>query len=658
MTVKKFFKGLLWFFVCFIAVDAAVVAALPHFLPMAKVEALVRQKVREATGRDIAFKSAKFVFWPDIGVRLTDVAFGNPVWAAHKNMLSLGEADVALAVMPLLHKQVVVKRFILSAPDIDLEIGANGQKNWDFSTAPAAVAVKSAADSPRKSVPAPSQFAFHFGEMRISNGKLVFTDMQKNQTVWLRDIDVNVKWPDSAQPLHIGGTVTYKGKRIALTLALDKPADLLAGRQSAGEARVKTDDLSVKAGGDFATQGVFFSGGVDAGVPDLASFLAWVRDDKTQRKLPFHALSFSGNARLERTGLTLKESTLALDDVRAKGGVSVSFTKKPDIVGRLSLNKLDLDRFTGGGTAAASGAAAPENQKTANARGWDATPLDFSGLNAVDADLQLDTQGFTLRDAAVGPSMLTVRLQNGDLRFQSSKAPLFGGYFSSDLGLDAAGALPKLALVFDMQGVQAEPVLATFAHFDKLSGAATAHVSVTASGDSQKAIISSLDGGGGFDFKNGALKGIDMVKIAELVQAHSSNTSVGAGETRFVDMTGTFKIARGVASNNDLKVTGAVLRATGGGTVDLPQKYINYRVRPELLSSTGTQGASGVSVPVDIRGPFDNIKVVPDFVSAVRGIAANPSAARQTIRNIRDNFKQNPVGALQNLLGGSGLLGH
>ncbi|MBU6475241.1 MAG: AsmA family protein, partial [Alphaproteobacteria bacterium] len=493
--MKKFLKGLLWFVVCFVALDVALAAALPFVVPMAKVEALVKEKVRAATGRDIAFSGAKFVFWPDIGVRLTDVSFGNPAWAQQKNMLSLKQADVALAVMPLLHKQIVLKRFILDAPDIDLEISKDGQRNWDFSKAPAAAAVAAAANAPRKSVPAPSAFDFHFGEMRISGGKLVFTDMQKSQTVRLDDIGVSVKWPDSASPLHIDGAVTYKGERVALALALDKPADLLAGRQSGGQASVRSDVLSATASGGFATQGVLFGGRVKADVPDLAAALAWLQGAAAPKKPPFKKISFSGDARLEPAGLTLKGATLALDDVQAKGDVSVGFAHKPDITARLSLNKLDLDRFTGGKAGATGGVKSGAGGKTSPANGgWDAMPLDFSGLNALDADLRLDTQGFTLRGAAVGPSVLTVKLQNGVLQFQSSRATLFGGYFSSALGLNAAGAVPKLSFAFDMEGVQAEPVLATFAHFGKLSGAATARVNVTAAGDSQKAIISSLGG--------------------------------------------------------------------------------------------------------------------------------------------------------------------
>jgi AsmA protein len=192
-------------------------------------------------------------------------------------------------------------------------------------------------------------------------------------------------------------------------------------------------------------------------------------------------------------------------------------------------------------------------------------------------------------------------------------------------------------------------------HFKKLSGAATAHVSLAAAGDNQKTLISTLNGKGDFDFKNGMVEGIDFEKIAKLVQSHSTDVGVNDGETKFIDLTGTFTIAKGIASNNDLKMKGAVVQATGQGTVDLPKKYIQYRATPALvISRTGANPPPGLAIPVDIKGPFSNIHVVPDFASVVSDIVKNPSAAKTTLKNIRDNLKgltQGPA-ALKSLLQG------
>ena len=659
--IKVILKKLLWIVAIFIVLDIGIVVALPKIIPMQKIGALLRDQVREQTGRDLTFGSADFVFWPNIGIELKQVTFSNPAWAQQKNMVSLGKADVALELLPLFQHHIVVKQFVLNQPEIYLETSADGHRNWDFSKeAVAAGANNAAPPQPRKSVSAPTAQGFdvQFGKIEINKGKLIFSDQQRKTTTAVEDIDIVVVLPDLKSPLQVSGSLTFRGKRITAGLGLDKPIDFFEGRTSSGQISVKADDFTAKADGAFAAQGTLLKGDMEVTVPALAKTLAWAQNTKEQ-KLPFEKLSFTSSARLTSADIILKEAVLTLDDIKAKGDLNVGFVGKPEIFARLSVNKLNLDRFTGGATAAAPAASAekkPSAPTSGGDEGWDTTPLDFSGLKMVNADLKLQTEGFTLKGVEVGPSALTVQVQNGNLLFKSSEATLFGGKLSSEAGLNVAQATPTMSFTFGMAGVQAQPVLTTFAHFKKLSGTATAHVSLTAAGDNQKAIISSLEGNGNVDFRNGALEGIDLAKIARLVQNHSTDVGVDDGKTEFVDMTGTFTIVKGIISNTDLKMKGAVVQATGQGIVDLPKKYIQYRATPVLITSTAPGSAPGLSVPINIRGPFSSIKVIPDFASTIKNIVKNPAAAKATIKNIRDNLKQNPAAAIQNLLGG-GLLG-
>jgi AsmA protein len=342
----------------------------------------------------------------------------------------------------------------------------------------------------------------------------------------------------------------------------------------------------------------------------------------------------------------VKETNLTLDDVKAEGAFDVEFSGKPTLFARLSMSKLGLDRFFGGAAAAApSDAEGGGDAASGSEAGWSTKPLDFSGLRMLNADLKLKTQGFSLRGTEVGPSELAVQVLDGNLHFTSSEASLAGGgKFSSDMRVNAA--TPSVSLAFNMSGVQARPILSAFMHFKKLSGVATAHVVLTAAGDSQKALIDSLDGHGDVDFKNGELDGIDLVKIAKLVQAHSSDVAMDEGATKFVDVTGTFSISRGIVSNTDLKMKGAVVQATGQGIVDLPKKYIQYKATPVLMVSQDTPPA--LAVPVKITGPFSDIRAVPDFAATVKNVIKNPSGAKSMLKNIGDNLKQNAI--LQKIL--------
>jgi len=634
------------------AIVAGGVIFLPQLVPMESIAAKVREQVKIATGRDMDFIGATLMFWPNIGVEMTGVTLSNPPWAKEKNMLALGRLDIALALQPLLQRRIEVKRFVLDAPVIHLEIAENGKKSWDFTKEKPALAEQE--EGGEAAAGMTKGFDFKFGPSKVNNGKLTLTNRQNGSSSTLGDIDITVTLPDLKSSLQLQGALTYRKKRVDLLLDLVKPGDFAEGNASPGRMNLKTDDLSVKAAGVLATQGELFSGAVEADVASLAKLLAWVGGGQ-KRKLPFEKISFNSALRASKTDITLKKAELTFDEIRARGNLNVGFAGKPDIFARLSVNKLNLNRFTEGKEEPGSGAGPAEDRPQ---EGWDAAPIDLSGLKSVNADLELKTEGFTVNAVEVGPGLLTVQLQDGHLHFKSSEASLFEGKFSSDLTINAKAAPATMSFAFNMNGVQARPVLTNFAKFKKLSGTADAAVSVTSIGNSQKSLISNLNGHGSVVFKKGALEGIDLVNIAQLVQKRLADINVGAGKTDFVELGGAFTVHQGIADNADLKMKGPLLQASGKGSIDLPRKYIRYRVIPVLTASSAVESASGLAVPVDIQGPFSNIQVKPDFAAALQGVIQHPEDAKQVLKNAREQIKtlkKDPLQTLQNLLGGGGL---
>lgn len=634
--------------------------AIAKMAPIDRIKQEAVTQVKIKTGRDLSFSDAQLLFWPNIGVQLKDVVFSNADWSAEKNMVTLSKLDVQLAVMPLLKKQVEVKRFVLDRPVINLEKSADGRMNWDFNRGDAAA---EAAEKSADGSAAPQDFGFRLGEFEIKDGQLTYTDRQTGAAHLLQDVDIKIDYPDLASAIKVDGAFDYKAKRVTLGLSLEKPLDFGGGKQSPGSLRIKSPDLQAAVQGVFSTTGIMLQkGALEADISSLSGLAAWLGDGK-KAELPFEKVSFRAAADGNSDKFTLTDASLNLDEVAAKGRVTLSFTgERPAVIARLSLNKLSLDRFAGtdkGGSNADVGSAPQE--------GWDDKPIDFSGLKAVDADLILDTEGFSLKGVDVGPSKLTATLLNGNLKASSSKASLFGGTFASNVSVNAAPAVPTLALRFEMDGVEAQPVLTTFADFRKLTGKADASIDVTSSGKSQKEIVGNLNGGGSAVFRNGALTGIDLVNIAKAVQSKLTNLGIGEGKTEFVELGGTFKISQGVAHNEDLKLKGPLLQASGKGDIDLPKKYVKYRVIPVLTASSAVEDAKGLAIPVDISGPFSKISVRPDLQGAIQGVLDNPDALKDTLKGAKEKgkelegslkgLKKDPGAALQNLLGGGGLLG-
>ncbi|MDP2206341.1 MAG: AsmA family protein [Alphaproteobacteria bacterium] len=664
--MKKILKKLAILAIVLVLLLGGGLYALATFAPMDYIEEKARTVVKEKTGRDLTIGSTRVVFWPHIGVTLKDVAFSSADWAEEKNMLRLSEVDVHVALRPLFEKRLEIVRFVLNQPEINLEVSPSGARNWEF-----AADVRKADQAPESKKASDASVAdamasFRLNEFEIRKGRVLYNDRQKKSKTLAEDVNITVSFPDIDSAFQLDGSLTYLGKRVQLVMGIDTPKDFIDGKSSGGNLVLNTDVIKANVAGRFMTSGSFISAAkVTAEIPSLSALIAWVTA-KPAENLPFEKVSFNSvNTTVSADSIVLDGVSLTLDEVATSGAgaFSVGFSgTRPKIYARLDLHKISLDRFLGDAAQEQGGAAkksaVPQND-------WDATPIDFSGLRTVDADVQVHTGGFSIRGVEVGKSTLRAVLQDGKLEASSSEASLFGGLFSSDISLTSlpsGGAEQKLK--FNMKDVQAQPVLEKFADFKKLSGAADANVDVTARGISQKEIISNLAGNGVVTFKNGSLTGIDFVNIAQMIQRGLQDAGVGEGKTDFVDLGGTFTIAQGIVTNNDFRMRGPLVQAGGSGTVDLPRKYVKYRVTPVLTASSATENARGVGVPVDIAGPFSNIRVKPDFKTVIQNAITDPSAIKeqgkaleQNLKGIKDDLKKDPGAAIQNLLGGGGLFG-
>jgi AsmA protein len=102
-------------------------------------------------------------------------------------------------------------------------------------------------------------------------------------------------------------------------------------------------------------------------------------------------------------------------------------------------------------------------------------------------------------------------------------------------------------------------------------------------------------------------------------------------------------IDSGVAHNQDLRLTTALARVTGAGTVQLAERQIDYVLRPKLVAGAEGQGgapqAAGLEIPVKVQGSWDDPHVTTDL----GGIVQNPGQAWEAAKEIGKKFKGKKV---------------
>lgn len=633
--------------VIIVCLVVALVAGAALLISRLDFDAMKRDGIAKAStalGREITVNGDfSFIFWPDIGVTVNDVTVAGMAGGTEPHIAKIGTLDVALAVQPLLQREIVVRHVTLKNTDIALEKNARGEGNWNFKPAPAAANVaaeqKAEGNTPDASDAAATpdgsardRFRVTLGDLRIDNASLRYKDAAAGTAYALEKVNARIDLVNLDSPLSVKADMVYNGEKIDLTLDAENAQLLADGKPVKTALNVSSAPLTLQFDGTLETAAPAASGTLKIGISDIARMRTWATGEKADA-VQFNSLRLDGVADYRGDTVALKDATVQLDNQTVSGNLSVALAGKPRISGILSVGRLDLDALLGTGAENASKTSAASK---GGDQGWDDTPIDLSVLSSVDADLSVKTDGIKIKGTDIGATMLKILLKNGDLNASHTPATIFGGTMESSVRAATSGAV---GLNAKLTNADARPLLANFAGFDKVSGKLNADIAVTGQGKSQRAIVSSLGGNGKFSFSDGAVHGIDIVNLAKRIQGGLANAGIGEGKTDFVDLGGTFTIAKGIVSNNDLAMRGPLVQVAGQGTVNLPQKTLNYRVSPTLTASSGVDNAGGLTVPLLLSGPFSNIKVSLDPQGVV-DMLRDPEALKQNLKNIKENAKK------------------
>jgi len=265
-----------------LALVAGGIVFAPSLIHIDKVKAVLTERVRAATGRDLTISgeiSASVV--PDLAVRLGGVSLSNPAGFRSKELARLGELRVALKPMALLSGRVEVDNLVLVDPVISLEVAADGRADWVFDkpagSAPAATpAAPRAAQPAETGTVAPTITDVELSDVRIVNGKLSYTDAKSGSTTTLDAVGLKVALPSLDKPLTARGSVTWRGEVVEIALDVAKPRVLLDARGTTDTTLVVTSKpVKLSFGGTFDATATAATGKLDLSSASARGAAAW-----------------------------------------------------------------------------------------------------------------------------------------------------------------------------------------------------------------------------------------------------------------------------------------------------------------------------------------------------------------------------------------------
>jgi len=301
-----------------------------------------------------------------------------------------------------------------------------------------------------------------------------------------------------------------------------------------------------------------------------------------------------------------------LDDSALKAKIDVAGIAPLKLKFDAAIDRLNVDRY------------APPDRKEAKSD----ERVDLSALKGKTVSGKLAIGALTARRAKLENVKAEVKLADGKLEVAPHSANLYGGTLNGSLSADADGN--RIQVKEAAQNVGVGALLRDVAQKDVLEGRGNIHLDVQTTGGTVTALKKALAGSARVEMKDGAIKGINLADSARNAKAAigmKQQKPDATQKTDFSEASASFKIARGVAHNDDLKVASPFLRLSGAGNLDIGNNTIDYLANAKLAATMKGQGGrdasqlTGVNIPVKLSGALDNPQWHVDYSALVGGAA-------------------------------------
>lgn len=575
-----------------VLVVAAVAIFAATFDPN-KYKADIERIAKEKTGRTLQIKGPlEMAFYPSLGAKVSGVSFSER--GSEQQFLSLDSAHASVALLPLLRGAVTVDRVRVSGFKAQVVKGKDGKLNFQDLLEPQpgqTPAEKKADEKKGESRGAPVEF--DIAGVTIERAAVSYKDMNSGQEISLNDLKLDT------------------------------------GR-IAENAKGKID----------------FSTGLKRNAPPL--------DVK---------LALNGSYALTPQAIGL-DFTARLDESTVKGKASIGRAETPAYEFDLNIDKINLDRYLASSEKRKEEPAKkgepgpkPDAKKEADA------PVDLSGLQGLNAKGKVEIGALQVQGLKLANLKTELRAAGGRAEIGPHSANLYEGTLAGTLALD--GNANRVALKATLSGIAVGPLLRDLAQQDKLEGKGNVTLDVAAAGKTVNALKSALGGTAKVQLRDGAIKGVNIAELLRKGRAmlggggSQAEQSADAKEkTDFSELNASFTIKNGVAHNEDLDVKAPLVRLTGAGDIDIGKSAIDYTAKAAVVATSQGQGGkelgelAGVTIPVRLTGPLDDMKYKVDFRAVAGNLAKSKvgERAKEAIEQNREKIEDKVKDRLKGLI--------
>lgn len=596
----------------------------PMFIDVQKYKPRIEQEVAKATGRPFNIGGdLKLSLFPWAGIAFSDLHLGNPKGFEEKDFVSIKAFDVQVKLLPLISKDIQIKRFVVIGPKIVLEKKKDGRTNLEGLGRSSKKRLEGEPEKkeerkggePMEGLPikglAVGEFAVREGEALWIDGTTGTRREIKDLTLELKDVSLDkpIQMVFSAEadgrPLSIEGKVGPIGQEPGKgTLPLDFAVKVLDHLSMSMKGELT--DPATRSQFDLALQVEPFS------PRKLMEVMGQPFPVQTMDPEVLNRVSLQFKVKGDPQRVTISDGKLGLDQSKITFSAKAKDFFRPDLTFEMTLDKIDADRYLplpGEEKAVEKGKKpASEKKKT------DYAPFRKPVLKGDVRIGELKIKGARLQEVR-----LVLKGLKGVYDIDPFAFKAYEGNLSTKVRLDVRGDVPKSSVNLDGKDFQVRPLIKDVMQKEFIEGTTFTQISLTMEGDDPDRIKKTLNGKGDLQFRDGAIVGIDLTGMVQNLKASFGLTEETEKKPRtdFSEFNVPFTLTNGLAKTPGTQLVSPLLRVLAAGEAHLVRETLDFRVTPKFVATLKGQGdqkeRGGLMVPVLVSGTFASPKFRPDL---------------------------------------------
>jgi AsmA protein len=430
------------------------------------------------------------------------------------------------------------------------------------------------------------------GVISVVDGEALVKTKKVASSVTLDAINMYADWPRLGASADFSGDVIFRGVPMRLRGWLERPLDVLRGGESASILQLKSPILTFWSSGRLSGGSrLQYNGSISATAPSLRK-LAEKAGYSFSKHGTFANLDLSCDVDIESGNAAFTNLTLHLDGNDYQGNLEIrDIAHVPHFSGTLASDFLDVTPFLIG-----------LREPTASGALWNHKPIDLEQLDLADLDLRVSAARLRIYNLEVHDAALSLLTKPGLIDLALAEATSNNGVIRGRFELAKKSHTFDLRVSGSASGIDVQPMV--FDGQRPLSGSLNGSIGLESSGANLDALMQGLSGQAALSVGNGSFAGVDLIPTL----AGGANRKTGEklavvrGTTNFDHLTLDLRLAHGVATIKDGKVSGQNLQLGLGGTLDVGHRQLDILSLGQITPAGKSPGA--IPARFELKGPW------------------------------------------------------